>query len=72
MTLIDCTGSYAGAGHLISTISSTGRVSKYGRWLDLDQAIARTTWTQDETTYMRLAFPTIISFLIPDNNNLPL
>ncbi|KAF5381765.1 hypothetical protein D9615_005480 [Tricholomella constricta] len=49
-------GSYAGAGYLISGINTTGSVSNYGRYLDLDQGIARTTWTQSGTTYLRSTF----------------
>ncbi|RDB26766.1 putative alpha-fucosidase A [Hypsizygus marmoreus] len=49
-------GSYAGAGYLVSGINTTGAVSNYGRWLDLDQGIARTTWTQSGTTYLRSTF----------------
>ncbi|KAG6889388.1 hypothetical protein C0992_005520 [Termitomyces sp. T32_za158] len=46
-------GSYAGAGYLISRINTAGTVSNYGRYLDLDEGIARTTWTQLGTTYIR-------------------
>ncbi|GLB41068.1 putative glycosyl hydrolase family 65, N-terminal domain [Lyophyllum shimeji] len=49
-------GSYAGAGHLMSGINTTGTVSNYGRYLDLDQGIARTIWTQSGTTYQRTTF----------------
>lgn len=46
-------GSYAGAGYLVSDINATGPVKEYGRYLDLDQAVARTVWTQGEITYQR-------------------
>ncbi|KAG6877340.1 hypothetical protein C0993_008477 [Termitomyces sp. T159_Od127] len=46
-------GSYAGAGYLISRINITGTVSNYGRYLDLDEGIARTIWTQSGITYVR-------------------
>ncbi|KAG6864486.1 hypothetical protein C0991_009194, partial [Blastosporella zonata] len=46
-------GSYAGAGYLQSGINSTGTVSNYGRYLDLDQGIARTLWTQSGINYVR-------------------
>lgn len=46
-------GSYAGAGYLISTLNNTGKVSEYARWLDLDEAIAHTTWSQSNVTYIR-------------------
>ncbi|KAJ3482321.1 hypothetical protein NLJ89_g12147 [Agrocybe chaxingu] len=46
-------GSYAGAGHLLSTLNISGTVSDYGRWLDLDQGLARTSWTQSGTSLIR-------------------
>ncbi|KAG5652319.1 hypothetical protein H0H81_005432 [Sphagnurus paluster] len=49
-------GSYAGAGYLVSGISTTGNVTNYGRYLDLDQGIARTTWTQSGVNYVRSTF----------------
>ncbi|KAF9451559.1 glycoside hydrolase family 95 protein [Macrolepiota fuliginosa MF-IS2] len=49
-------GSYAGAGYLLSNLNSTGAVTKYGRYLDLDQATARTVWTQDGAVYQRTLF----------------
>ncbi|KAL1739406.1 glycosyl hydrolase family 65, N-terminal domain-containing protein, partial [Schizophyllum fasciatum] len=44
-------GAYAGAGYLFTTIDASGKVSDYARWLDLDQAVARTTWTQGGVDY---------------------
>ncbi|KAI0313168.1 glycoside hydrolase family 95 protein [Amylostereum chailletii] len=49
-------GSYAGAGYLVSTLNVTGTVSNYGRWLDLDTALARTSWTQAGSTFLRTSF----------------
>ncbi|KAG5642258.1 hypothetical protein DXG03_003335 [Asterophora parasitica] len=49
-------GSYAGAGYLVSVMNITGPVTDYGRYLDLDQGIARTTWTQSGATYLRSTF----------------
>ncbi|KAF9042891.1 glycoside hydrolase family 95 protein [Panaeolus papilionaceus] len=49
-------GSYAGAGHLVSTIATSGSVSNYGRYLDLDSALARTSWTQSSTNFARTTF----------------
>ncbi|KAF8664131.1 hypothetical protein AX16_000821 [Volvariella volvacea WC 439] len=49
-------GSYAGAGYLISNINSTGTISNYARWLDLDDGVARTTWTQGGNSYIRETF----------------
>ena len=48
-----CAGSYAGAGYLLSNIYSTGPVTGYSRWLDLEEGVARTTWTQAGTKYLR-------------------
>lgn len=53
-------GSYAGAGYLITTIDSgtmdiNGTVSDYARWLDLDEGVARTAWTQDSFEFFRSA-----------------
>lgn len=47
------TGSYAGAGYLLATLNTSGTVSNYARWLDLDQAVARTTWSQGGATFNR-------------------
>ncbi|KAF8634070.1 hypothetical protein AX17_004332 [Amanita inopinata Kibby_2008] len=49
-------GSYAAAGYLISNVNATGPVSNYARWLDLDQGLARTTWTQARKSYLRTTF----------------
>ncbi|KAF8234511.1 glycoside hydrolase family 95 protein [Tricholoma matsutake] len=49
-------GSYAGAGYLFSNIGANGTTSNYARWLDLDQGIARTSWSQSGTTYLRSTF----------------
>ncbi|KAA1477785.1 glycoside hydrolase family 95 protein [Dentipellis sp. KUC8613] len=49
-------GSYAGAGYLVSTLNVSGDVSGYGRWLDMDQAVARTQWTQGGTSFLRTSF----------------
>lgn len=41
---IPSTGSYAGAGYLVTTLNSTADIADYARWLDLDDAITYTTW----------------------------
>jgi alpha-L-fucosidase 2 len=46
-------GSYAGAGYLISTLNSTGKMTNYARWLDLDDAITHTIWSQSGVTFTR-------------------
>ncbi|KAJ6466949.1 glycoside hydrolase family 95 protein [Mycena sanguinolenta] len=49
-------GSYVGAGYLVATLDLTGAVSNYARWLDLDQSIARVTWTQAGSAFTRETF----------------
>ncbi|KAI0051595.1 glycoside hydrolase family 95 protein [Auriscalpium vulgare] len=49
-------GSYTGAGYMLSSLNATGSVSQYFRWLDLDSALARSQWTQNETSYSRTSF----------------
>ncbi|TFK47366.1 glycoside hydrolase family 95 protein [Heliocybe sulcata] len=49
-------GSYSGAGYLVTTLNSTNETSSYARWLDLDNAIARTTWSDGHATYYRETF----------------
>ncbi|KAF4585052.1 hypothetical protein EYR40_001887 [Pleurotus pulmonarius] len=49
-------GSYASAGNLITTMNVTGSVSNYFRWLDLDEAVARTSWTQGNQPILRESF----------------
>ncbi|KAF9493689.1 hypothetical protein BDN71DRAFT_1449921 [Pleurotus eryngii] len=49
-------GSYASAGNLITTMNVTGSVSNYFRWLDLNEAVARTSWTQGSQSISRESF----------------
>ncbi|KAF7313804.1 Glycoside hydrolase family 95 protein [Mycena chlorophos] len=49
-------GSYVGAGFFISNLNTTGPVTNYARWLDLDQGIARASWTQDGSDFTRETF----------------
>ncbi|KAF8631453.1 hypothetical protein AX15_002391 [Amanita polypyramis BW_CC] len=49
-------GSFAASGYLISNINATGPVLDYARWLDLDEGVARTSWTQGGTSYLRTTF----------------
>ncbi|KAF8191307.1 glycoside hydrolase family 95 protein [Pholiota molesta] len=49
-------GSYSGAGNLLSTLDITGAVANYNRWLDLDQGLAGTSWTQNGTNLLRTTF----------------
>ncbi|KAE9388723.1 hypothetical protein BT96DRAFT_1003939 [Gymnopus androsaceus JB14] len=45
-------GSYVGAGHLI-TMNVSDPATDFARWLDLDEGVARTTWTQSSSTFIR-------------------
>jgi alpha-L-fucosidase 2 len=49
-------GSYAGAGYLFSNVNASGTISKYSRWLDLDQGLVRTAWKQGGNSYLRTTF----------------
>ncbi|KAJ6567710.1 glycoside hydrolase family 95 protein [Mycena vulgaris] len=49
-------GSYVGAGYLVATLNLTGATTNYARWLDLDQAIARVSWSQAGSTFTRETF----------------
>uniref|UniRef100_A0A8H8CIZ1 Glycoside hydrolase family 95 protein n=1 Tax=Psilocybe cubensis TaxID=181762 RepID=A0A8H8CIZ1_PSICU len=49
-------GSYAGAGHMLATLDINGSISDYSRWLDLDQALAGTSWTQNGHNFLRTSF----------------
>lgn len=55
MPLTAESGSYAGAGYLLSTLNTSGNVTNYGRWLDLDEALARTSWTQNHIDITQFA-----------------
>ncbi|KAK7040767.1 hypothetical protein VNI00_009673 [Paramarasmius palmivorus] len=49
-------GSYAGSGYLVTTVTLDATQSDYARWLDLDEGVARTRWTQSGTTFLRETF----------------
>ncbi|KIJ12754.1 glycoside hydrolase family 95 protein [Paxillus involutus ATCC 200175] len=47
----------AGAyGYLLATLDISGQVTNYWRWLDLDEAVSRTTWSQGGATFYRETF----------------
>ena len=46
-------GSYAGAGYLVTTVNTSSRIDNYVRWLDLDQALARVQWTNNNQLLTR-------------------
>ncbi|KAG8221567.1 glycosyl hydrolase family, N-terminal domain-containing protein [Butyriboletus roseoflavus] len=56
MTDAGAYGSYAGAGYLLATLDTSGTVTNYARWLDLDEATTRTTWSQAGATFNRETF----------------
>ncbi|EIW76069.1 glycoside hydrolase family 95 protein [Coniophora puteana RWD-64-598 SS2] len=57
MSPIVAYGGYGGAGYLLATLNtSSSTPSSYYRWLDLDEAVQRTLWTQDGETYTRESF----------------
>lgn len=60
--LRDYSGSYSGAGFLVSTLadSSYSTISDYGRFLDLDIGVAKTVWAQHGFQYSRLVLGTDI------------
>ncbi|KAJ8514372.1 hypothetical protein ONZ45_g8082 [Pleurotus djamor] len=49
-------GSYASAGNLVTTMNVTGSMTNYFRWLDLDEGVARTSWTQGGQAILRESF----------------
>ncbi|CCM03449.1 uncharacterized protein FIBRA_05582 [Fibroporia radiculosa] len=49
-------GSYAAAPSLLTTMDLNGLTTDYFRWLDLDEAVARTMWTEGDVTYIREQF----------------
>jgi hypothetical protein len=53
-------GSYIASSYLISEVDASGNVSDYYRWLDMDNGVARTLWTQQNATFLRSV--QIISF----------
>ena len=46
-------GSYVGAGYLLATLDLSGDFSDFVRWLDMDIAVQRTSWTQDNVSFFR-------------------
>ncbi|KDQ10793.1 glycoside hydrolase family 95 protein [Botryobasidium botryosum FD-172 SS1] len=49
-------GSYASAGYLISTMNISGPVTGFARWLDMDEGVARVTWSQSSNYFTRETF----------------
>ena len=55
------TGSYAGAGYLITTLNSTANVTDYARWLNLDDATVHVTWKAGKDQITRYEISVIIA-----------
>ncbi|KAI0330116.1 hypothetical protein GY45DRAFT_1251576 [Cubamyces sp. BRFM 1775] len=49
-------GSYVGAGYLLSSLNTSGPISDFFRWLDIESAVHGTQWTQGNTTFFRETF----------------
>ncbi|KAF9234336.1 glycoside hydrolase family 95 protein [Melanogaster broomeanus] len=49
-------GSYAMAGYLLATMKTSGPATDYWRWLDIDEAVSRTMWSQGGATFFRETF----------------
>ncbi|KAL0581459.1 hypothetical protein V5O48_000613 [Marasmius crinis-equi] len=56
MTDAGAYGSYAGSGHLLSTLQSNSTQSDFFRWLDLDEGIARARWSESDRVFIRETF----------------
>lgn len=48
-------GSYSGAGYLLSTLADTdsSNVTNFGRFLDLDNGVAKAQWTEGDSSLSR-------------------
>ena len=55
------TGSYAGAGYLVTTLNSTANVTDYARWLNLDDATVHVTWKAGKDQITRYEIFVIIA-----------
>ncbi|CAE6504983.1 unnamed protein product [Rhizoctonia solani] len=49
-------GSYSGAGYLNINRNPSGNFTGYARWLDMDQGILKTTWTEPSGSFNRTYF----------------
>lgn len=47
------TGSYSGAGYLLTSLDMPADATEYARWLDLDQAVARVQWMNGNQSLSR-------------------
>ncbi|CAE6534742.1 unnamed protein product [Rhizoctonia solani] len=49
-------GSYSGAGYLNINRTISGNYSSYARWLDMDNAVLKTVWTEPSGSFNRTYF----------------
>ncbi|KAF8604839.1 glycoside hydrolase family 95 protein [Ceratobasidium sp. AG-I] len=49
-------GSYSGAGYLNVNRTASGKITNYARWLDMDTAVLKTTWTEPSSSFNRSYF----------------
>ncbi|CAE7084096.1 unnamed protein product [Rhizoctonia solani] len=49
-------GSYSGAGYLNINRTASGNPTSYARWLDMDNAVLKTTWTEPTGSFNRTYF----------------
>ncbi|CAE6531252.1 unnamed protein product [Rhizoctonia solani] len=49
-------GTYSGAGYLNVNRSASGNFTSYARWLDMDDAVLKTTWTEPSGSFSRTYF----------------
>ncbi|CAE6459283.1 unnamed protein product [Rhizoctonia solani] len=46
-------GSYSGAGYLNVNRTASGKATSYARWLDMDNAVLKTAWTEPSGSFNR-------------------
>ncbi|KDN36266.1 hypothetical protein RSAG8_10954, partial [Rhizoctonia solani AG-8 WAC10335] len=49
-------GSYSGAGYLNINRTASAKATNYARWLDMDNAVLKTTWTEPTGSFNRTYF----------------
>ncbi|KIY63304.1 glycoside hydrolase family 95 protein [Cylindrobasidium torrendii FP15055 ss-10] len=62
-------GSYSGAGHLVTVVNDSSSVTTYRRWLDLDDGVAKTSWSMQDQAYTRSTFCSASSGLCTQHLN---
>ncbi|KAG8714504.1 hypothetical protein FRC09_017542 [Ceratobasidium sp. 395] len=49
-------GTYSSPGYFSINHTTTGNITNYARWLDLDTAVLKTTWTESKSSFSRTYF----------------